>query len=369
MAYKYIQDIAHIEHIIDLFLEFVSQQPEQHGMKPSFTNGYLWGNEGYKMSTFVRGTDKLFAKPWNTKAIDSGAVADMAIRAMSIQENNMVNVNQKVSFRNKLQSSPQEGGELLYRFYKNETDDRSSLEAFAAFFGRKYDTISYLFFLKDPDHYFPCKPRLFADAFRDLGIRTECFASCTYDNYMAFNAALRELADLYSRHAEHISVLDAHSFAWIISHYPEVRSYIFEGKRLEQLDEKEKQERQATIRARVNQTEFRQNLINFWSGRCCVTGCSKTDILIASHIKPWRDCELNSECVDPFNGLLLVPNLDSLFDAGFISFQDDGTIMMSPHLSPEDARILGVSESTHISGLQEQHHMYLEYHRNNIFQR
>ena len=99
MAYKYILDIAHIEHIIDLFLEFVSQQRDQHSMKPSFANGNMWGNEGYKLATYVRGTDKLFAKPWNRKAIDSGAVAEMAIRAMSITENNMVNKNQKVSYR------------------------------------------------------------------------------------------------------------------------------------------------------------------------------------------------------------------------------------------------------------------------------
>ena len=367
--YKYILDIAHIENVIDLFLEFVSQQPEQQGMKPSFTNGYLWKSEGYKLSTFVHGTDKLLPQRWNQKAIASGAVAEMAIKAMGIQANNFVDRFQKTSFMNKLTEKPQEGGEILFRFYRNIIDDRSSLEEFAGFFGRRYDIISYLFYLKDPDHNLPCKPNLFRGAFQSLGIRTECFASCTYDNYMAFNAALRELADLYSRYAEHISVLAAHSFAWIISQYPEVKSYIFEGERLELLDNKKKQERQANVKVRVNQTEFRKNLIDFWSGKCCITGCKQTDILIASHIKPWRSCELNSECVDAFNGLLLVPNLDRLFDAGYISFQDDGTIMLSPYLSPEDASILGVSKGIRIPGLQKQHHKYLEFHRNNVFKK
>ena len=40
MDYKYIHDVEYVENIIDLFLEFVSKQPEQHGLKPSFSNGY-----------------------------------------------------------------------------------------------------------------------------------------------------------------------------------------------------------------------------------------------------------------------------------------------------------------------------------------
>ena len=50
------------------------------------------------------------------------------------------------------------------------------------------------------------------------------------------------------------------------------------------------------------------------------------------------------------------------------SIYDDGTIMVSQFLSPEDARKLGVSEDIRITGLQEQHLKYLDYHQEHVFQ-
>lgn len=371
MEYKYITDVSRVEQIIELFREFVIQQDNRHAEEPSLCIEYIRREERYKQKIPQQGRERLLARPWSRDAIESGEVAEMAIRAMDIRDNNLVDPHQKTIFRNKLRSQPGEGGEILYRFYIDDKDDRASLEEFASFFGRRYDIISYLFFLKNPRRYLPCKSRIFENAFGDLGIKIDCFSSCTYDNYLAYNASLQELAYLYATLDEYIDILDAHSFAWIIARYDEVRAYIFDEKHVngEQPDDKDKQEGLAHAKIRLNQTTFRKNVRQFWGDMCCVTGCSQVDILVASHIKPWRVCKKNSECIDAYNGLLLIPNLDSLFDAGYISFQDDGTIMVSPHLSPEDARILGISESAHISGLQAQHHRYLEYHREHLFRK
>ena len=73
---------------------------------------------------------------------------------------------------------------------------------------------------------------------------------------------------------------------------------------------------------RVGQYIFRNGLLDYWDGRCAVTKLSVAELLKASHIKPWKDCDSDAERLDVFNGLLLAPNLDAAFDLGFITFAD-----------------------------------------------
>ena len=84
-------------------------------------------------------------------------------------------------------------------------------------------------------------------------------------------------------------------------------------------------ERTAITRARVGQGLFREKLIGYWHG-CSISAFPHFDILNASHIKPWRVSD-NHQRLDVFNGLLLLPNYDRLFDKGYISFDDDGKII------------------------------------------
>jgi|HubBroStandDraft_2_1064218.scaffolds.fasta_scaffold90872_2 putative restriction endonuclease len=72
-------------------------------------------------------------------------------------------------------------------------------------------------------------------------------------------------------------------------------------------------ERDAVIKARRGQGKFRIDVIALWGG-CAVTGCSLAKVLVASHIVPWAECSTDKEKLDPFNGLLLTPNLDKLVD-------------------------------------------------------
>lgn len=125
-----------------------------------------------------------------------------------------------------------------------------------------------------------------------------------------------------------------------------------------------KTEKQQLAKARVGQGAFRESLIAMW-GKCCVTGCTYVSILRASHIKPWRD-STNTERLDKFNGLLLSPNLDALFDKGFISFTDGGKILISKLLPADVRKIFGVSIDAKIH-LKSQHAKYLQWHREKVF--
>lgn len=71
---------------------------------------------------------------------------------------------------------------------------------------------------------------------------------------------------------------------------------------------------------RVGQDIFRVSLMDYWASRCAVTGFEVPELLRASHIKPWSKCGTDAERLDVFNGLLLAPHLDVLFDGGWISF-------------------------------------------------
>jgi len=123
-------------------------------------------------------------------------------------------------------------------------------------------------------------------------------------------------------------------------------------------------EKQSIIQARVGQGLFRKKLINYW-GVCSITGCNMKELLVASHIKPWRYSE-NSERIDPFNGLLLLPNFDKLFDKGYITVQLDGKVLISKHLPKENIILMKLSRLPRVN-LDHRHMEYLEYHKENCF--
>lgn len=120
---------------------------------------------------------------------------------------------------------------------------------------------------------------------------------------------------------------------------------------------------------RVGQNIFRSSLLDYWDGKCAVTGLSIAELLRASHIKPWRDCYSDAERLDVFNGLLLAPHLDALFDLGFITFEDDGLIIVSSSLDDPALRSLGIDKTLKIKGLREAHQKYLKWHREKEFSR
>ena len=124
-------------------------------------------------------------------------------------------------------------------------------------------------------------------------------------------------------------------------------------------------EREAIVQSRIGQGEFRADLIRYWE-RCSVTGCELIRVLKASHIKPWR-CSDNKERLDVFNGLLLIPNLDSAFDDGLISFDDEGKILLSNLLDDSDRHKLSIHPALSIRKIETDHIKYLQYHRKNIF--
>lgn len=119
---------------------------------------------------------------------------------------------------------------------------------------------------------------------------------------------------------------------------------------------------------RVGQDIFRRTLIEYWGGRCAVTGLDVVELLRASHIKPWADCESDAERLDVFNGLLLAPHLDALFDKGLVTVSDAGQLLCSPHLSDRQWTLLGIDRmAVRADSLADGHRAYLRWHRFKVF--
>jgi hypothetical protein len=123
-------------------------------------------------------------------------------------------------------------------------------------------------------------------------------------------------------------------------------------------------ERDEVRKSRIGQGKFRKKLIEYWGGICAVTGLSEQTLLRASHIRPWRSSD-NHQRLYPFNGLLLAPHLDALFDGGFISFDDSGRIVLSPELTADDQHRLGVNDELALRSVDDRHKEYLRFHREN----
>ncbi|MFN3260760.1 MAG: HNH endonuclease [Pikeienuella sp.] len=116
---------------------------------------------------------------------------------------------------------------------------------------------------------------------------------------------------------------------------------------------------------RIGQDVFRESLMRYWGGRCPMTGVAEPELLRASHIIPWAQCESDVARLDVHNGLLLSALWDAAFDSGLATFDDTGTPLFSTRLSEEArARLTTLAPLP----LTEAHRAYMAWHRQEVFE-
>jgi putative restriction endonuclease len=89
----------------------------------------------------------------------------------------------------------------------------------------------------------------------------------------------------------------------------------------------EGRERKAVVKTRVNQSFFRQTILASYDNKCCITGISLPQLLVASHIVPWAVDKENR--MNPCNGLCLNALHDLAFDRGLITITADYRVRIS----------------------------------------
>ncbi len=119
--------------------------------------------------------------------------------------------------------------------------------------------------------------------------------------------------------------------------------------------------------ARYGQGKYREQLLE-QCRFCPFTMISDERLLIASHIKPWADAS-KTEKIDPYNGYMLSPLYDKLFDKGFITFTDKRHVILSEFISPYTWKQIGLKNDSFISSLpmDDKRVEYLRFHHQPVF--
>lgn len=92
--------------------------------------------------------------------------------------------------------------------------------------------------------------------------------------------------------------------------------------------------RSQIVQQRIGQAFFRRAVLSSYRSRCCITGLSQPQLLIASHIAPWGQDKANR--LNPSNGLCLSALHDRAFDQGLITLDDDWRVVLSAQLKQPD---------------------------------
>jgi putative restriction endonuclease len=123
--------------------------------------------------------------------------------------------------------------------------------------------------------------------------------------------------------------------------------------------------KQQLVMARRGQGLFRAQLEQIEKG-CRLTGITQRQHLRASHAKPWR-LSTDPEKLDGYNGLLLAPHIDHLFDRGYLAFAESGDVLYSPRLNDEVRERWGLPPTQNVGPFSEKQKPYLAFHREHVF--
>lgn len=333
--------------------------------------------ENYKKEIW----DKANSQLQKIKSMDdfgSGQILNAIIGCIEIKGNNLLEwqskkrgpegrVHAKLYEILKTKQSLAELEETIWKFYfTDEQPEFYFFDVFTKIVNKKYSLISYLYFIKDKSKYLPLATNTFDDFFKEIGINLVTKLNCSWENYYSYISIMEYIRTFLRDNLDpDTCLLDAHSFAWILE-----RQYKFDLKNNEYIKPKDleikEKDREAVIKARVGQGLYRKRLLDKWNNKSSVSDYSNTTFMIASHIKPWKKCN-NVECIDCDNGLLLTPNYDFLFDKGYITFNDDGFVIISKALSDDDLREFNVNKNLRIKEVSDRMKEYLAYHRAEIF--
>ncbi len=119
------------------------------------------------------------------------------------------------------------------------------------------------------------------------------------------------------------------------------------------------------VKSRRGQGLFKAN-VRLVESACRVTGVNQISMLRASHVKPWSVSD-DQEKIDGFNGLLLAPHVDHLFDKGYITFEKMGEMVISPSLNVDVLNKWSIPQVLNVGSFSTEQGEYLSYHQESVF--
>jgi len=224
MSNTYLTNTAKLIEQLSRFTSFV-QLMDGHDGFISFrdSTGFLGREEDYKSRIAEEARKELKFNSWNESWIGTGKIADCARGAIN-KSGNLVNKNQQIDFKNRLDPNNakfhSEAERILYDIYRNTLCDEATAFANAVeVFGAKYDTIAFLFFIKDDSRFLPISTGHFDKGFAALGIDYSTSFKCSWENYQNFIEIIKEIRTVMEEMLPMYGtprLIDAHSFVWVI---------------------------------------------------------------------------------------------------------------------------------------------------------
>lgn len=360
------------------FTAFVTSKSKISIFDSFSTNLFINNNENYKKEIWDIANERLKALKSYTN-IGSGTFLSNLIECIEIQGNNLLQwdarngpesrVHAKLFEIIETKKNLKELEESLWKFYfSEEISEQEFFNRFIEIVNKKYSLVAYLFFIKGKSKYLPLATNTFDDFFRETEIDLRTSKKCSWENYYSYISVMEYIRSFLRENLDSdATLIDAHSFVWILER--QYKEALKKGtyKKPKEFEIKEK-DKETIIKARIGQGRYREFLKQKWNDTESISDYANPDFMRASHIKPWKNCD-NKECIDPENGLLLKPDNDFLFDQGYISFNDDGSIIISKMLSKQDIQEFHLSEEIRIKQVTSKMKDYLNYHREKVFKK
>jgi len=189
---------------------------------------YEW--EDYKKGIPHRALAVLEPQKWTKAMIGNGDILSKVIQAIELPGNNLlqwegrngpasrahirvIEAQEDIKARRELET-------LFFDLYNRDKADKTTFEAIVAQCGKRYELLGYLFFIAASERFLPLRTRSFDRAFAELGVNLRTEGNCGWENYLSFLAAIRDVQRcLHAEGLAEASLLDAHSFCWILARH------------------------------------------------------------------------------------------------------------------------------------------------------
>ena len=287
--------------------------------------------------------------------------------AIRSNENNLVNWRVKAEFGRWLHKQ-ESAGKIIDVLIRGKNDMESRLDRFGVSLGEggieqtgaQLVLASVLLMSSDISQNPPVRTNVLRDTLTRLNLNSSVGTATLAQRYSMFMTILDAIVEASGKDGHPMtSRLEAQGAIWCVF---DGRMDIGRSTRSKDSNEPAAEtQKPAVIATRIGQSKYRSGLVARWLG-CSVTGCQRYQILRASHLKPWSESN-DKERLDIHNGLLLVPNLDSLLDQYLISFDPNGKILISASLPEIDRKLLGVHSKMKIVISNSKLAPYLTHHR------
>lgn len=218
-------DNTQLVQMIYRFLAYIRMR-DGEGVPFSFQgkNTFLGREENYKAIAFSKAQDALQYEKWTEKWITGDRILKCVHKAMNCA-GNLVFPNQQIVFQNYINPEHEEhkldAASTLFNIYKSkgEIEEAAAFTEAKRVFGGNYDTIAYLFFIKDQARFLPVSPGNFEKSLASVGIDYKISHRCSWKNYIGFTSIVKEVQTVMQDILPDVDIrlIDAHSFLWVIN--------------------------------------------------------------------------------------------------------------------------------------------------------